>query len=113
MMLTINEVIERLNNTIDRVTLENYIEHAWIKPVTKHKVWHFEEIDVARVRLVHNLRRDMMVSEEAMDIVLSLLDQVYSHREKIRRLRKAINHQPRNIQEKIFTILGKTGNDEF
>lgn len=105
MMLTIDEVIKKLNDAIDRATLEHYIAHAWIKPIAKHETWHFEEIDIARVQLVHNLHRDMLVNEDAMDIVLSLLDQVYGHREKMRLLRKAIEQQPRSIQQEIFAIL--------
>ena len=105
MMLTLEQVIEQLNDAIDRATLENYIARAWIKPVSHEKHWYFEEIDIARVRLVHNLHEDMMVNEEAMDIVLSLLDQVYSHRDKMRRIMKAIEGQPHAVQKEIFALL--------
>lgn len=104
-MLTIEQVIARLENTVDRATLETYIAHSWIKPIANREIWYFEEIDIARVRLVHNLHEGMMVQGDAMDIVLSLLDQMYSHRERIRKVMKAIDRQPHEVQQKIFAVL--------
>jgi chaperone modulatory protein CbpM len=46
----------------------------------------FTEIDVERVRLILELRDVMQVNEEALPIVLSLLDQIYELRRKIRAL---------------------------
>lgn len=104
-MFTMDQVIVRLKDTVDYATLESYIAHAWIKPVTREGTRYFDDIDIARVQLVHNLHEDMMVNEEAMDIVLSLLDQVYSHRERMRRIMKAIAEQPHNVQKEILTLL--------
>ena len=46
----------------------------------------FTEIDVERVRLILELRDLMQVNEEALPIVLSLLDQIYGLRRRIRAL---------------------------
>ena len=46
----------------------------------------FTEIDVERVRLILELRDVMQVNEEALPIVLSLLDQLYELRRKMRAL---------------------------
>ena len=46
----------------------------------------FTEIDVERVRLILELRDLMQVNEEAMPIVLSLLDQIYELRRRMRAL---------------------------
>ena len=43
----------------------------------------FHEIDVARVRLIHDLRHDMDIGEDAIPLVLSLLDQVYDLRSRM------------------------------
>ncbi len=46
----------------------------------------FTEIDVERVRLILELRDLMQVNEEALPIVLSLLDQIYELRRRMRAL---------------------------
>jgi chaperone modulatory protein CbpM len=46
----------------------------------------FTEIDVERVRLILELRDLMQVNEEALPIVLSLLDQIYALRRRMRAL---------------------------
>lgn len=46
----------------------------------------FTEIDVERVRLILELRDVMHVNDEALPIVLSLLDQIYELRRKMRAL---------------------------
>jgi chaperone modulatory protein CbpM len=56
--------------------------------------WRFREIDVARVRLIAELRRGMAVEEEAMPLVLSLLDQLYESRRQMRALCGAIERAP-------------------
>lgn len=46
----------------------------------------FHEIDVERVRLILELRHDLEVNEEALPVVLSLLDQVYALRRRLKQL---------------------------
>ncbi|WP_431281831.1 chaperone modulator CbpM [Humitalea sp. 24SJ18S-53] len=46
----------------------------------------FQEIDVERVRLILELRDDLAVNEDALPVVLSLLDQVYALRRRLKRL---------------------------
>jgi chaperone modulatory protein CbpM len=46
----------------------------------------FTEIDVERVRLILELRDLMQVNDEALPIVLSLLDQIYEFRRRMRAL---------------------------
>lgn len=44
----------------------------------------FTEIDVERVRLILELRDGMAVNDEALPVVLSLLDQLYELRRRLR-----------------------------
>ena len=67
--------------------------------------WEFHEIDVARVRLIHDLRRDMEVGEETMPLVLSLLDQVYELRGTLRDLLRALEAQPEVVRTSVLATL--------
>ena len=44
----------------------------------------FAEIDVERVRLILDLRDTLDVNEEALPVVLGLLDQIYALRRQLR-----------------------------
>ena len=51
------------------------------------------------------LRRDFAVDDEAMPLVLGLLDQVYSLRRHLRRLCDAVAAQPPEVQEAVRRAL--------
>jgi chaperone modulatory protein CbpM len=108
-MFTIVEVLQRLDDRIDRITLDDYIARAWVRPVEDHEIRYFEEIDVARIRLVQQLRQDMMINDEGVDVALHLLDQLYGLREQMRRLEQAIALQPSDIQAGLSSLLSGGG----
>jgi chaperone modulatory protein CbpM len=52
-----------------------FIEEEWIHPIdVDHKI--FDEEDIARVRLIKELREDLGVNDEAVPIILNLIDQL-------------------------------------
>jgi len=67
--------------------------------------WEFHEIDVARVRLIHDLHRAMEIGEETMPVVLSLLDQVYELRGTLRDLLHALETQPAEVRTTVLAAL--------
>jgi len=66
------------------VELTQWVEQGWVVPDADGTVLVFREIDVARVRLIHDLRRDMDLGEDAIPLVLSLLDQIYELRSQLK-----------------------------
>ena len=72
MTLKDREVVEQLG-TLTLTELRLWVSEGWVTPDDEQG---FAEIDVARVRLVCQLRRDMNVNEDAVPVVLSLLDQL-------------------------------------
>jgi len=67
--------------------------------------WNFLDIDVARVRLIHDLRRSLDIAEETMPLVLSLLDQIYTLRGTLRDLVRALESQPEPVRTSILAAL--------
>jgi chaperone modulatory protein CbpM len=57
-----------------------FVAENWVEPEGDA----FAEVDVARVRLILELRHDLAIDDEAMPLVLSLLDQVYALRRQLR-----------------------------
>ena len=70
--------------------LERWVELDWVRPGREAGAPAFAEVDVARVRLIVELRRAMEVDESAMPVVLGLLDQLYDERRRMRRLVEVI-----------------------
>jgi len=68
----------------------------------------FHEVDVARVELILDIRRDFAIDDEAMELVLGLLDQVYGLRRQMRRLCEAVAAQPEEVQDAIRRALPKS-----
>ena len=106
-MKTLDEVLKEMERKLDRPTLEDYITRQWIRPARKRSGWLFDEMDVARLRLICHLSQDIEVNEQGMDIALSLLDQLYQMRAHVKNLNHAITRQPREVQTDIFSIMKK------
>ncbi len=85
--------------------LVNWVERGWVQPDGAGSTWEFHEIDVARVRLIRELRHDVDVNEEAMPVVLSLLDQVYDLRRALHRVSEALRTQPEDVREAVIKAL--------
>src|SRR5713101_4845780 len=79
----------------------------WILPDEAGGRWLFHEVDVARVELILEIRREFAVDDEAMALVLGLLDQLYSLRRQMRRLSAALECQPPEVQDAIRQALPK------
>ncbi|MEO8715557.1 MAG: chaperone modulator CbpM [Acetobacteraceae bacterium] len=85
--------------------LLSWVERGWVCPDAAGNIWEFREIDVARVRLIRELRHDMALTEEAMPVVLSLLDQVYDLRGALRRIAGALEAQPAEVRAAVREAL--------
>ena len=66
--------------------LQRWIAEGFVRPQAAAGELLFQDIDVERVRLILELRDTMQVNEEALPVVLSLLDQLYGLRRRLRRL---------------------------
>ena len=106
-MKTMEEVLEIVSARIDRPTLEEYIARQWLRPISSQSGWNFEEIDIARLQLVCHLTQDIEVNDEGMDVVLSLLDQLYGLRAHVQKLTRAIAEQPQEVQTGIKMVIQK------
>ena len=61
-------------------TLCAWVEAEWLVPVVSKKTFQFSEADLARARLIQDLKVDFGVNDEGIAIVLHLLDQLYGLR---------------------------------
>jgi chaperone modulatory protein CbpM len=106
MMMQLTTVIA-LFRDLPEPELTGWIERGWVRPEAGDSGWVFQEIDVARVRLVYDLRRGMDVGEDTMPLVLSLLDQVYELRAQLQAVLRAVEAQPPAVQEALQANLSR------
>ena len=65
---------------LDQETLDVWIEEQWLVPQETAAEPAFSEADLARAKLIQELKRDLGVNDEGVAVILSLLDQVHSLR---------------------------------
>ena len=107
-MIGFDELMRRFAG-LNAAELSRWVENRWVVPETAAEEggerWVFHEVDVARVELILDIRREFAVDDEALSLVLGLLDQVYSLRRQMRRLCDALEAQPADIRDRIRQTL--------
>ncbi len=94
--------LARLFPEMDLVEITTWIERGWVQPEPHGEDWVFQAVDVARVRLIRDLRHSMALDEEAVPVVLSLMDQVYEMRGQLHRLLRALETQPAEVRASVL-----------
>jgi chaperone modulatory protein CbpM len=88
------------------VEITTWVERGWVRPdADPSGRWVFQEIDVARVRLIRDLRRELELAEDAVPVVLSLLDQVYELRRVLSGVARAVDGQPADVRAAVLEAL--------
>jgi chaperone modulatory protein CbpM len=78
-MMETQEFIGRSH--LDTRTLSAWVEAEWLVPVfSNKKAFQFSDADLARARLIQDLKADFGVNDEGIAIILHLLDQLYGLR---------------------------------
>ena len=85
--------------------LAAWVERGWIRPEPADTGPIFHDIDIARVRLILDLRTAMRIDDETIPMVLSLLDQVYELRAGLRAVLRAVEAQPEPVKQAILTAI--------
>ncbi len=100
-MKTMSEVLAEIG-TVEEVEVRSWIAEAWVRSDGTGAEIRFTETDVARVRLICELRHDLEIEEETLPVVLSLLDQLYATRRRLRALSKAVAAEPAETRARVL-----------
>ena len=58
----------------------------------------FDDLDIARVRLLCDLRKDMAISGDTIPVILSLIDRLHKSQREFRMLQQALDEQPEDMR---------------
>lgn len=65
---------------LDAATLNVWIDDEWLIPLASGIAPQFSEADLARARLIRDLKSDLGVNDEGIAVILHLLDQLHGLR---------------------------------
>ena len=103
-MHTVEQLCHELR--CSRGELIAWVEQRWIKPVRQGDEILFDEADAARARLIGELRGDLSIDDEAMPVVLGLLDQLYFARRTMAALWEALDEVAPDAKPALARRLG-------
>lgn len=86
-----------------------WVERRWVLPTQESGDYVFSEADLARVQMIVDLRRDLAIDDEAMPVVLDLLDRLHGLRHQMRELLSAIQELPESQREALMRRVGGAG----
>jgi len=99
---------------VERVTLRDlrfWVREGWVRPAQGAAGLVFDKVDIARVRLLCDLKKDMLLPTDALPVVLALIDRLHQTRRELRALTQALEEQPddvrRTVIEKFREIHGR------
>jgi len=100
MIMTEQDVMTRVRG-LTQSELHLCIERGWIKPTLSPEGRCFDEIDLARLHFIRHLQRDLEANEEAVPIVLSLLDQIHGLRHALKAVTVAVEAQEEGVRQAV------------
>jgi chaperone modulatory protein CbpM len=75
-----------MQSRLDARALDAWIEADWLRPQGSRAEREFSDVDLARARLIGDLCGDLGLNDEAIPVVLDLIDQVHGLRRLVREL---------------------------
>ena len=90
---------------VKRVNLKElriWVREGWVRPAHSDTGPVFDEVDIARIRLLCDLKKDMSLPTDALPVVLALLDHLHQTRRELRALTEALENQPEDVRRMVI-----------
>jgi chaperone modulatory protein CbpM len=82
-----------------------WVERRWVLPTRAAAGLAFSDADRARCRMIAEFRRDLAIDDEAMPVVLDLVDRLHAARAELRRVLEAVAELPKAHKDRILSRL--------
>ena len=106
-MMTLDELLS-LHDRLTVMHVERWVARGLLRP-SGGETWTFEQIDVARARLLAELEGDIGFDDDTVETLIGLVDQVHTLRSQLGLLARAIAEQPPATREAIAVSLRRLG----
>lgn len=99
---------------VKRVNLKElrfWVREGWVRPAHGQKGPIFDDMDIARIRLLCDLKKDMSLPTDVLPVILPLLDRLHQTRRELRALSKAIEKQPEHVRQTLAAAIWEIHGD--
>ena len=86
---------------LTRRELRLWVREGWVRPAMSETGPLFDDLDVARLRLLCDLRKDMALPSNAVPVVLTLIDRLHQTRRDLYTLLEALEDQPDSVRHAV------------
>jgi chaperone modulatory protein CbpM len=73
---------------LEMQTLDLWLEQRWLIPDQTFGGMNFSDVDLARARLILDLKTGFRINDEGIDVILHLMDQLHGLRRALDQLHK-------------------------
>lgn len=97
--------------TVRRLQLRDlrlWVRKGWVKPSPSVNGPLFDELDIARIRLICDLRKDLALPSESLPMILALIDQIHGLRRELRTIANAVGRLPPETRLEMSKALRET-----
>lgn len=109
-MITFEEVLA-LVEPLKAEELNLWIARQWVRPERRGGQIRFADIDVARVRMIYDIRYTLDVAPDTVPVMLSLIDQLYTMRRQMRGVMHALETLSPEARKTVMASLEKETKD--
>lgn len=93
--------------TLTRTQLIGFVEAQIIVPLHTETGPVFRRVDLVRMELLCELCESFSLNEDALSIIISLIDQLHGSRNELNTILKAIEAEPADVRERLGQALLK------
>ena len=80
---------------LDENRIADWIARGWVQAEGQtRRDWSFTEPAVARLHLLHDLQLDLALDDQAVPVVVALLDQIHALRQTLRTIGELVQQTP-------------------
>jgi chaperone modulatory protein CbpM len=98
---SLEEVLTELG-MVERTEVMAWVEERWVRPDPyEGGRLRFSAVDMARLRLIRELRHELAIEPEAIPVVLALIDEMYGARLRLALLARALSDLPVEMRARL------------
>ena len=94
--------------TVTRLTrrqLVSFVESELVRPERGDAGYIFRRVDIARLELLCDLSHDLELDNTALEIVISLIDQLHAARQDLTAIARAIDKLPPELHSRVMMAM--------
>jgi chaperone modulatory protein CbpM len=92
---------------LDRARLARFVRAELVRPADAGAWVTYRQVDIARIELLCDLCDDFELEDEALALVMQLVDQLHGTRSDLITLMQALGEEPDEVRARVMARLGR------